>query len=64
MCSRFDTTTPPGLSSVTAKSTGAFTGSVARLGTTTSPVSESTSKTPPSTGYFSSRVLSKIQSWY
>jgi hypothetical protein len=36
MRSRFDTTTPPGFSSVTAKSAGALTGSVAWIGTTTS----------------------------
>ena len=46
--SRFETTTPPGLSTVTAKSFGSNTWMAARMGTTTSP--STTSNTPPSTG--------------
>ena len=47
--SRFDTTTPPGTSSVTANSVARPTGSRAAIGTSTSPV-DVTSNTPPSTG--------------
>ncbi len=44
------TTTPPGFSTLTAKSAALPTGKAARIGTITSPQSLGTSKTPPSTG--------------
>ena len=50
MRSRDETTTPPGASTVTAKSEALPTASRARMGTSTSPVPAGMSKTPPSTG--------------
>ena len=49
MCSRRDTATPPGRSTVTANRVASPTRSLAVIGTMTSPV-EVTSNTPPSTG--------------
>lgn len=50
MRSRFETTTPFGSSTVTAKSDGSNTGSLASIGMMMSPVAASMSNTPPSTG--------------
>ena len=50
MRSRFDTTTPPGASTVIANSVGSEIRTLAVMGITTSPLEASTLNTPPSAG--------------